>query len=85
MPDWFTPPQVARSRRVRVGKVLAWIRAGELCAVNCAQRRDGRPRWRISAGALAAFDAARSNRAMAPAVPPPRRKRRGDEGVVEYF
>lgn len=85
MPDWFTPPQVARSRQLRVGKVLAWIRTGELAAVNCAERRGGRPRWRISAEALAAFDAARSNRAAFRARPPPRPKRRRDDGVIEYF
>jgi len=83
--EWYSPPQVARERSIRVGKVLAWIHSGELCAVNHAERRGGIPRWRISAGALAAFDAARTNRA---AIQPKqvRAKRRVDDpGVIQFF
>lgn len=55
MREWYSPPQVARERSIRVGKVLAWIHSGELCAVNHAERCGGISRWRISAGALAAM------------------------------
>lgn len=60
--NWFTPREVARARRVRPAHVLAWIRTGELQAVNVAARAGGRPRWRINADALAQFDRARSSR-----------------------
>jgi len=82
--EWFTPPQVARERAVRVGKVLAWIASGELEAVNHATGVLGRPRWRVSAEALRAFDRARSNRSrMLPATP--RTTRRAVTNVTEYF
>lgn len=52
---WLTPPQLAKKFAVGVEKVLAWIRNGELRAVNVAQTTGGRPRWRISPAALEAF------------------------------
>lgn len=86
MPEWFTPPQIARQRQLRVGKVLTWIRTGQLLAVNCAEQPGGRPRWRVSAEALAAFDAARSNRAHMPhSKPRSRRTTRRDDGVIQFF
>ncbi len=83
MAEWLTPPQVARARGVKPAKVLAWIASGELEAVNHAGRAAGRPRWRISAEALQAFDRARSNRSAAPARAAPRRQR--DAAVIQYF
>src|SRR4051812_25423763 len=81
---WFTPPEVARLRKLRVGKVLTWIRTGELQAVNCAERAGARPRWRISAVALAEFDTARSNRArLLPRVPRTPKRRLAE--VTQFF
>ena len=83
MPEWLTPPQVAKARAIRVAKVLTWIARGELEAVNFAERAGGRPRWRISAAAMAAFEAARSNRThITPKAP---RARRADLGIQEFF
>ncbi len=42
-----TPPNIAEMLGIKVDKVHAWIHAGELKAVNIAQKRSGRPRWRI--------------------------------------
>ena len=84
MSEWLTPPQVARARGVKPAKVLAWIGSGELEAVNHAGRTTGRPRWRISAEALQAFDRARSNRAPVSA-PPASPRRRRDAAVTQYF
>jgi predicted site-specific integrase-resolvase len=61
------PREVALLYRVSVHTVLAWIRSGELRAVNVA--RGPRPRWIITEAALAAFEAARS------APTPPLRRR----------
>jgi hypothetical protein len=81
---WLTPPQIAAARRLRVGKVLTWIRRGELRAINCAERPRARPRWRVSAEALSEFDAARSNRILiTPAQPRATRGRWAE--VTEYF
>jgi hypothetical protein len=84
MAEWFSPPQIARARRLRVGKVLGWIRSGELAAVNCATHAGRRPRWRVRADALAAFDQARSNRVNQQS-PRPQRQRSRPEDLVEYF
>jgi hypothetical protein len=61
---WYSPADIARERGVRLAKVRAWISSGELEAVNVAARSGPglRPRWRISADALAAFDRVRSSR-----------------------
>ena len=50
------------TKRFAVGEhtVLGWIRAGELRAVNVSRTLGGRPRWRITAEALAAFEAMRT-------------------------
>jgi hypothetical protein len=64
--------------------ISAWIRTGELMAVNIARRRGAhKPRWRVSAEAVAAFEAARS---AVPVVPTRRpRRKRGGEAVVEFY
>lgn len=81
---WLTPPQLARARGVKAAKVLTWIASGELEAVNHAGSAAGRPRWRISAEALQAFDRARSNRAAAPLSAPARRRAEA-KGVIQFF
>jgi excisionase family DNA binding protein len=79
----LTPPEVARLFRVSVGKVMTWIRNGELRAVNIALRPDGRPRYRIDRTDIAAFELRRQ------VVPPPPRtryyRRSRDQNVTEYF
>lgn len=84
MSEWFTPPQIASSRHIRLAKVLSWIRSGQLEAVNHAENPSGRPRWRISIHALEAFDRARSCRnQVMPAVRRP--ARHPSKQVTEYF
>jgi excisionase family DNA binding protein len=57
--------------------VLGWIRAGELRAVNVGRRPGAKkPRWRITAEALAAFELARTPTPTPPRAP--RRKRPAD-------
>ena len=83
MSTWFSVRQVATQRRVSPSKVYAWIRSGDLEAINMARTRLVRPLWRISADALSAFDRVRSNRASIA-----RRARRGralPRGVIEFF
>ena len=67
---------------VTVHTVLAWIRSGELKAVNVGRTpARKKPRWRITEQALAQFEAART-----PAPPVPRAKRRKQpEGVFEFY
>jgi hypothetical protein len=83
--EWLTPREVARGRRIRVGKVLAWIRRGELRAVNHAENRLGRPRWRISAVALENFDRLRLNAPIPRSSVTRQHRRRGNPEIVEFF
>ena len=48
--------------RFAVGEhtVLGWIRRGELRAVNVSRKPGGRPKWRVTAEALAAFELLRT-------------------------
>src|SRR5260370_40868370 len=49
VPDgaYRTPPEVARLWRCKPETVVAFIRSGELAAINLARRTAKRPRWRI--------------------------------------
>ena len=67
---------------VSEGTVLQWIRSGELRAVNVSRRPGSKkPRWRITAEALATFELART---PAPAPPRMRRRKRPAE-VIEFY
>ncbi|MCD4728168.1 MAG: helix-turn-helix domain-containing protein [Pirellulales bacterium] len=78
---YLTPPAVAKRLAVDPAKILAWIRSGELRAVNTATTITGRPRYKISPADLAAFEAARA------AGPTPKvvRRRRKDPSATQYF
>jgi excisionase family DNA binding protein len=62
--------------------VLGWLRSGELKGFSVGRRLDARkPRWRITQGALEAFELSRT-----PTPPPPRGKRRKRPGeVIEFY
>lgn len=63
--------------------VLAWIHQGELRATDVSPKRGGRPKWRITAEAVEAFEVSRMP------SPPPEPRRRGrrkqEASVVEYY
>lgn len=82
---WTTPPAYAESRGIGLRKVLAWIEAGELQAVNMAASRSGRPRWKISPESIAAFEQARTNPGKATNPPKRRHGKPATDGVVEFF
>ena len=63
--------------------VIAWIANGELVAVDVSRKKGGKPRWRITPEALAAFEISRM-----PIPPMPKAKRRSrqrDEGVLDFY
>jgi excisionase family DNA binding protein len=68
---------------VGVHTVLGWIAAGELKAVNVGRRLGAKkPRWRITAEALEAFEHLRTP------TPPPavsRRRRPRSEDVIDFY
>lgn len=78
----LTVADVAARYGVASGTVLKWITAGDLAAVNVSRSaRSRKPRWRITAAALAAFEARR-----APQVAAPRQQRRQKPAdVIEFY
>jgi excisionase family DNA binding protein len=56
----YTVADVAARLRVSPDKVRAWVRRGELAAVNTADVLCGRPQLRITPEALAAFERGRT-------------------------
>ncbi len=77
----LTPPELAKVLRVDVHAVLRWIANGELRAVNVGSGRK-RPRWRIAAEDVAAFEAARTAQ---PQTPTQRRKKAASGWTFQYF
>lgn len=77
-------PQVAAILGVNTAKVRTWIQTGELCGINVAVRRGGRPRWRITSAGLESFVQARSSRTLLP-VPRPPRPRTSAPPIRQYF
>ena len=78
----LTPPQIAETYGVRPEKVIGWIRAGELRAVNVATRANSRPRFVVDQDDLLAFEARRS---ATPAPKIRRRKQQRNERTIEFF
>jgi hypothetical protein len=76
----YTTADIARRYRVGEDKVRRWITSGELPAINTSSARCGRPRYVVTADALAAFEAGRS------ASPPPKQNlRRRRVATIDYY
>lgn len=73
---WLTPPAVADQLAVGVHRVLAWIHAGELKAVDLSAHRRQRPRYRIAPEALQQF---LQSREVQPPTPRARRRRQATD------
>jgi hypothetical protein len=72
---------VAKRYRVGEDKVRAWIKNGEISAINTADRRCGRPRYVVTPEALAEFE--RCRQAATPNAPTPKRRKRTEE--TDYY
>ena len=78
----LTPPEVAKMWGITPEKVIAFIRSGELRAINVATRLGGRPRFLIDVSDLAAFEA---RRAVVPQTKPVRRRVTRDKDVIQFL
>jgi excisionase family DNA binding protein len=78
----WTPRELARVLRVSPDRVRAWIKSGELGAIDTARHRCGKPRYVILPHHLAEFERGRA--AAAPAKPQ-RRRRRQPAGYIDFF
>jgi hypothetical protein len=76
----FTVSDLAARWRVSPDKVRAWINRGELRAVNTSATLCGRPRWVVSADAVAAFERRRSGGP----TPKPQRRRKATD-FIDFF
>ena len=82
----LTPPEVAAILGVQPRKILHWIEAGELAAVNVATTKNGRPQWRITTSALEQFEQSRMVTPPEPKPPATRgRSRQQDDAAPNYF
>lgn len=79
----YTPPELAKQWNVSPDKVRAWIASGELEAFDASTTQGGRPRYLIRREAVEAFEARRS--IQKPPEPAPRRSRRADDDVIEFY
>jgi hypothetical protein len=79
-PAGLTVTDVARRYRVSPDKVRAWIKRGELAAINTAAVLCARPRYVVLPDALATFE---KRRAGGPPPKPARRRKRRE--IVDYF
>ena len=78
----ITPPELARRWGVTSDKILAFIRSGDLRAINAASPgRTRRPRYLIDLADIEDFERRRE------AVPPPSKAPRGKrrEAVGDYY
>lgn len=81
-PPIWTPPKLAKYYGVSTDKVVRWILAGELAAINLATTTTGRPRYKITQEAVEAFEA---RRAILSPPPRARRKQSLPPGFVRNF
>jgi hypothetical protein len=79
----LTPPELAKRYGIESVKVLAWIRSGELRAINIATRPDGRPRFLIDEEDVIAFENRRA--ANSQPKPEPPRHRQAGRPVRQFF
>jgi len=79
----YTPPQVARILAVAPETVIAWIRSGELDAINVAKSTARRPRYRIDIDDLKRFE---QRRKVLPTKKTVSRKRKScPKHVIEFY
>ena len=79
----LTPPGLAAQWGVSNDKILAWIKSGELRAIDASTRRGGRPRYLIDVADIAQFEV---NRAVKPPDPKSiKRRQRDRDGVIKFF
>ena len=79
-----TPPQLARRWGVAPEKVVAWIRAGELRAMDASTCRGGRPRYLIDETDVLLFEKSRAV-VVRDNSQGQRRRQKSDADIIEFF
>lgn len=80
----ITVPHLAKAWGISTAKILAFIKSGELRAINAATTAERRPRYLIDLEDIKRFEA---RRVVVPVDAPPVQKvrRRTAAGVKQYF
>jgi len=88
----FTPPELAAKWGIDAQKVLAWIRSGELRAIDASTTPGGRRRFLIDVADIASFEERRT--VQPPPTPAERRRQRrykraateaATDGITKFF
>ena len=80
---YYSPPELAALWGIKAERVIGFIRNGELRAVDLSANPGiGRPRFKIPMDAITEFE---NRRAGCQREPTPRRRRRKDPEIIEYF
>jgi hypothetical protein len=78
----FTVRDLTVRWRVGEGKILEFVRTGELVGINLALHMGARPQWRFTREAVETFEQRRSS---TPTPNPRRRRRRPNADEIDYF
>jgi len=81
----FTVPQLARLWGISTNKIFAFIRSGELRAINLASRTATRPRYSIDKTDIDAFEKSRQVVPDGGESTTKRLRRRASGNVREFF
>lgn len=81
----YTVRQVAAHLGLQIAAVLKLIRANAIVAIDVSKQPGGKPRWRISSDALAAFKNARTTRPEPVTVRSRRRYKAREDDYIEFF
>ncbi len=80
----LTPPQLGKMWGISPDKIVAWIRSGELKAIDVSLNRGSvRPRYLIDRRDIESFELSRA--VVPPSPKAKRRRRRRDPAIREYF
>jgi transposase len=78
----LTPNELAKILRVSPDRVRAWIRSGQLGAINTAVTRCGKPRFVILPKHLEEFE---QKQRVSPPPKPAKRPKRKPRNFVDYY
>ncbi len=80
----LTPPELARSWGLSPAKVVAFIRSGELRAINIANAGCSRPRYLVDREDIAVFEQARRVIPDGGSSTAPRLRRKSSSNIKEF-
>ncbi|WP_075091384.1 hypothetical protein [Planctomyces sp. SH-PL14] len=83
MPEFFTPPQLAKRWGCTPASILLLIQAGKLSAFTTSPPTSVKKRWKVTAAAVAAYEAGEAP-APSTAVSAPRRSSRKANRVSRF-